>query len=205
MSPLIPGPGKPVGINPEWHLERPPTADSGVLTVSLPDVDSTRAFGRDRLAPVLLVGDLVIVSGPLGAGKTALVQGIGAGLNVDGPVLSPTFVIARVHGGGRLPLVHVDAYRLDSMAEIDDLDLDTDLARSVTVVEWGTGLVEQLAEEHLLIELSLAGTAHGDGGSLPNRRPGEDGTADDVPRIARLRAHGAGWQARVEALRDNRQ
>lgn len=214
MSPLIPGPGKPVGINPDWHLERPPTANRELLTVSLPDVDSTRAFGRDRLAPVLMAGDLVIVSGPLGAGKTALVQGIGAGLQVEGPVLSPTFVIARVHGDGRLPLVHVDAYRLDSMVEIDDLDLDTDLSRSVTVVEWGTGLAEQLADEHLVIELSLANSGHSAGslpnrpldedsavGSLPNGRSSEDEAADDVPRIARLMAYGAGWQSRVEALR----
>src|ERR1043166_5869279 len=100
--------------------------------VELPTVDDTRGFGR-RLAGVLRAGDLVVLSGPLGAGKTALAQGIGAGLGVRGEVTSPTFVIARVHPpdptrGGRVPLVHVDAYRLgavpDPRAEVDDLDLD---------------------------------------------------------------------------------
>src|ERR1051326_6228842 len=100
-----------------------------------------RDLGR-RLAALLRAGDLVVLAGPLGAGKTALVQGIGAGLGVRGPVVSPTFVIARVHRGGRLPLVHVDAYRLRSLDEVDDLILVVDLADSVMVVEWGTGLVE---------------------------------------------------------------
>ena len=101
-------------------------------------------------------GDLVVLSGPLGAGKTALVQGIGAGLDVQGRIASPTFVIARVHPAraeGGVPLVHVDAYRLGSLDEVDDLDLDVDAQSSVTVVEWGAGLVEQLAESHLTITL----------------------------------------------------
>jgi tRNA threonylcarbamoyladenosine biosynthesis protein TsaE len=85
-----------------------------------------------------------------------LAQGIGAGLGVTGPVVSPTFVIARVHRGGRLPLVHADAYRLGSVAEVDDLDLDADLADSVTVVEWGGGLVERLADANLVIGLERA-------------------------------------------------
>src|SRR5437588_5509875 len=109
----------------------------------LPTVEDTRDFGR-ALGRVLRPGDLVVLSGPLGAGKTTLAQGIGAGLGVDGPVLSPTFVIARVHRGGRVPLVHVDAYRLSSVAEVDDLDLDASLEESATVVEWGEGLVEGL-------------------------------------------------------------
>ncbi|MDQ1722234.1 MAG: tRNA threonylcarbamoyladenosine biosynthesis protein TsaE, partial [Pseudonocardiales bacterium] len=111
--------------------------------VSLPTAADTHAFGS-RLAELLRPGDLLVLTGPLGAGKTALAQGIGAGLGVPGRVLSPTFVIARVHAGGRIPLVHVDAYRLGSLAEVDDLDLDVALADSVTVVEWGAGLVEQL-------------------------------------------------------------
>ena len=113
----------------------------------------TQAFGR-RLASVLAAGDLVILIGPLGAGKTALTQGIGAGLGVLGRVVSPTFVIARSHTGGRLPLVHVDAYRLGSLDEVDDLDLDVSIADSVTVVEWGSGLVERLSEARLEIKLS---------------------------------------------------
>jgi tRNA threonylcarbamoyladenosine biosynthesis protein TsaE len=119
-------------------------------------VDSTRELGR-RLAGVLRAGDLVVLTGRLGAGKTVLAQGIGAGLGVAGQITSPTFVIARVHRGGRLPLVHVDAYRIgavaDPRAEIDDLDLDASLDESVTVVEWGEGLVEHLVEAHLQVRI----------------------------------------------------
>ena len=118
----------------------------------LPTPEETRALGAE-LARLLRAGDLVVLVGPLGAGKTALTQGIGTGLGVAEPVTSPTFVIARVHRGGRVPLVHVDAYRLDAVADVDDLDLDASTAESVTVVEWGNGLFEQLADEHLVVEL----------------------------------------------------
>lgn len=122
-------------------------------TVRLPTVRDTEALGAG-LAAELAAGDLVVLSGPLGAGKTALTRGIAAGLGVRGPVTSPTFVIARVHHGPRVPLVHVDAYRLGTdLSEIDALDLDTDLADAVVVVEWGEGLVEQLADRHLLVRL----------------------------------------------------
>jgi len=147
--------------------------------IELPTVADTRDFGR-RLAAVLRAGDLVLLIGPLGAGKTALAQGIGAGLGVRGPVLSPTFVIARVHSGGRLPLVHVDAYRLGSLAEVDDLDLDVSVAESVTVVEWGAGLVEQLAEARLEILL--------------------DRQRDSEIRTAELRPVGGDWADRTAAL-----
>jgi tRNA threonylcarbamoyladenosine biosynthesis protein TsaE len=124
--------------------------------MKLSTVDDTRAFGRS-LADVLRPGDLVLLTGPLGAGKTALAQGIGAGLRVTGQVTSPTFVIARVHRGGRVPLVHVDAYRLgtvaDPRAEVDDLDLDASVEDSVTVVEWGEGVVEQLSDAYLEIRI----------------------------------------------------
>jgi tRNA threonylcarbamoyl adenosine modification protein YjeE len=106
-----------------------------------------------RLATQLRAGDLVVLSGQLGAGKTTLAQGIGRGLAVSADVLSPTFVIARVHRGGRLPLVHVDAYRLSSIDEVDDLDLDATLEESVTLVEWGEGLVERLAADRLAITI----------------------------------------------------
>lgn len=109
-----------------------------------------RAFGAE-LARELDAGDLVVLSGELGAGKTTLTQGIAAGLGVRERVTSPTFVIAHVHRDGRVPLVHVDAYRLGSVAEVDDLDLD--LESSVTVVEWGEGLVEGLADHHLLVRI----------------------------------------------------
>lgn len=109
-------------------------------------------LGR-RLAGSLRAGDLVVLVGGLGAGKTTLAQGIGAGLGVAGPVLSPTFVIARVHRDGRIPMVHVDAYRLGSVAEVDDLDLDATVEDSVTVVEWGEGLVERLTEDRLEVRI----------------------------------------------------
>jgi tRNA threonylcarbamoyladenosine biosynthesis protein TsaE len=120
--------------------------------VLLATASDTHEFGR-RLADVLCPGDLVVLNGPLGAGKTALTQGIGAGLGVHGRVVSPTFVIARVHQGGRIPLVHVDAYRLGSLAEVDDMDLDVAIEDSVTVVEWGSGLVEQLADARLEVSI----------------------------------------------------
>ena len=134
-----------------------------------------RALGR-RLAALLRAGDLVILAGPLGAGKTTLVQGIGAGLGVRGPVTSPTFVIARVHPavtGSGPALVHADAYRLGSFSEVDDLDLDTDAGSAVTVVEWGTGLAEPLAEDRLEITIE------------PDR--------DSDVRTVRINGHGARW------------
>jgi tRNA threonylcarbamoyladenosine biosynthesis protein TsaE len=117
-----------------------------------------RSLGR-RLAADLRAGDLLVLSGPLGAGKTTLVQGIGAGLGVRGPVTSPTFVIARVHPSlrGGPALVHADAYRLGGVAEIDDLDLDSDAASSVTAVEWGEGLAEGLSEDRLEILIGISG------------------------------------------------
>jgi tRNA threonylcarbamoyladenosine biosynthesis protein TsaE len=129
---------------------------------SLGTVEETRAFGAD-LARILRAGDLIVLTGPLGAGKTALAQGIGAGLRVIGDVTSPTFVIARVHrpdvaAGGTLPMVHVDAYRLgmvrDPRAEVDDLDLDAEIDDSVTLVEWGEGIVEQLADAYLEVRIN---------------------------------------------------
>jgi tRNA threonylcarbamoyladenosine biosynthesis protein TsaE len=121
------------------------------LQVETPE--QMRALG-ERLAGLLRAGDLVVLTGELGAGKTTMVQGIGAGLGVRAPVMSPTFVIARVHRDGRLPLIHVDAYRLGSDAEVDDLDLDADLESAVTVVEWGEGLVERLSADRLAVRIS---------------------------------------------------
>lgn len=109
-------------------------------------------FGQ-RIGEQLGAGDLLILTGPLGAGKTTFTRGLAAGLGVRGPVQSPTFVIARTHPSlvGRAPLVHVDAYRLGSAAELDDLDLD--LERSVVVIEWGRGMAEELADSWWDIEL----------------------------------------------------
>lgn len=123
----------------------------------LPTPEDTRALGQ-RLGGVLRAGDLLILSGDLGAGKTTLTQGLGEALGVRGQVSSPTFVIARVHPstGTGPDLVHVDAYRLHGSAELDDLDLDTDLDEAVTVVEWGSGLAETLAADRLELRLDRA-------------------------------------------------
>lgn len=115
-----------------------------------------------RLGRALRAGDVVVLSGPLGAGKTVLAKGIAEGMEVEGPVTSPTFVLARVHRArtpGSPAMVHVDMYRLldhpglDLIAELDSLDLDTDLDEAVAVVEWGEGLAERLSDHHLSIEL----------------------------------------------------
>jgi len=125
-----------------WHRD-------GVAWVARAgDAASMRLLGED-LGAVLVGGDVVVLDGPLGAGKTTLAQGIGRALRVRGEVTSPTFVIARRHPGPGPALVHVDAYRLGSAVEVDDLDLDEDLSDAVTVVEWGAGKVEGLAPERL--------------------------------------------------------
>ncbi len=118
------------------------------------------------LGSLVAAGDLIVLDGPLGAGKTTLTQGIAEGLGVRGPITSPTFVIARVHPslvGGPM-LVHVDAYRLQGRAELDDLDLDTDLELAVTVIEWGAGLAEALGDNRLEVELRCAHFEPADGG-----------------------------------------
>jgi tRNA threonylcarbamoyladenosine biosynthesis protein TsaE len=125
------------------------------ITRVLVTAEDTRAYGT-WLATVLRRSDLVILTGDLGAGKTTLTQGIGEGLGVRGDVTSPTFVISRIHPslGEGPPLVHVDAYRLGSSADLDDLDLDTDLEDAVTVVEWGEGLAEALSIDRLELTLT---------------------------------------------------
>ena len=124
--------------------------------VVLSTVDDTQELGR-ALGRLLAPGDLVVLTGGLGAGKTTLTQGLGEGLGIRGPVTSPTFVIARVHPSlvGGPPLVHVDAYRLAGSLELDDLDLDADVASSVTVVEWGHGVAEDLSDDRLEVVLDV--------------------------------------------------
>lgn len=190
------------------------------ISLTVPTAAQMRALGRS-LATVLRAGDLVILSGGLGAGKTTLTQGIGAGLGVRGPVTSPTFVIARVHppavpaagrgpggagagadgpaaghgpggagdaaagvAGRRPPLVHADAYRLGSVLELDDLDLDEDTASSVTVVEWGEGLAEGLSADRLEITITAE----------PAVSRVLDDQAGDMPRAVRISAVGERWE-----------
>jgi len=106
-----------------------------------------------RLAKVLKMGDLVLLIGPLGAGKTTLARGIGLGLEVAGGLSSPTFVIARTHDrGDRAPLIHVDAYRLSSAAELDDLDIP--FANAIVLIEWGKGLTEGISNNWLEVNIS---------------------------------------------------
>jgi len=126
--------------------------ESQAVRVELPRLSDTLAFGEE-IGARLIAGDLVILSGDLGAGKTALTKGIAVGMGITDLITSPTFVIARVHYGDRAPLVHVDGYRIGDALELDDLDLDTDLTRAAVVVEWGDGIAEQLASESLHIKL----------------------------------------------------
>jgi tRNA threonylcarbamoyladenosine biosynthesis protein TsaE len=153
--------------------------------LAVPGVRQMRLLGT-RLASLLRAGDLVVLAGSLGAGKTMLVQGIGAGLDVRGPVTSPTFVIARLHPSlrGGPDLVHADAYRLGSRLEVDDLDLDADLDHSVTVVEWGEGLVENLATGHLRLTIDR-----------PEPEPGAEPAdgADDQVRHVMVAGYGDRW------------
>jgi tRNA threonylcarbamoyladenosine biosynthesis protein TsaE len=125
------------------------------VTCEASTADATRELGR-RLASVVRAGDVVILSGDLGAGKTTFTQGLGEGLRVRGGITSPTFVISRVHPSlvGGPALVHVDAYRLGGLAELDDLDLDVSVDDSVTVVEWGEGIAEGLAEDRLEVAIT---------------------------------------------------
>jgi tRNA threonylcarbamoyl adenosine modification protein YjeE len=144
--------------SPNVELRRP----LRTFIYNVPDPEAMRSLG-ESLAGQLRAGDLVVLSGELGAGKTTFTQGIGAGLQVRGDVTSPTFVISREHPplDGGPPLVHVDAYRLGGIDELDDLDLDTSLDDAVTIVEWGEGLAEGLAESRLEVRIFRA-LAHQD-------------------------------------------
>ena len=151
------------------------------------DTDAMEAFGRD-LGAQLRAGDLVVLTGALGAGKTTLTRGIGAGLGVRGPVQSPTFVLARTHPNlaDGAPLVHVDAYRLGDAALVDDLDLDFD--NSVVVVEWGAGLVDDVSDSRLeiVIERPTGASAAADARS-------DDDLDADEPRTITVLGYGPRW------------
>ena len=140
--------------------------------------DEMEALGA-RLAVLLRAGDLVALNGELGAGKTTFTRGLGAALGVRGAVTSPTFVLARTHPRENgAPLVHVDAYRLQSAVELDDLDIDFE--RSITVVEWGTGLLDGITDTWLEIDIV--------------RPVGGEETEDGVePRTVTVTGHGERW------------
>lgn len=176
------GPGELGGVT---YLElRRPVA----RTVRVAEASQMRDLGA-RVASYLRAGDLLVLTGDLGAGKTTFTQGLGLGLGVAGAVTSPTFVIARVHPGapGGPDLVHVDAYRLGGAAELDDLDLDTSLEAAVTVVEWGSGVAERLSESRLEITLAREDSA----ADL------DDEYVDDEPRTVVLRGVGPAWRDRL--------
>ncbi|MBA8826963.1 tRNA threonylcarbamoyladenosine biosynthesis protein TsaE [Saccharopolyspora lacisalsi] len=156
------------------------SSEATARTYELERESDTLEFGR-ALGAALRAGDLVLLDGPLGAGKTVLARGIAAGMGVTGAVTSPTFVLARVHRPEREAapaLVHVDAYRLVSLDELDDLDLDTELTEAAVVVEWGEGVAERLEDEYLLVRM--------------NRRD------DDVRELV-LEPHGTSWPDRLPA------
>jgi len=147
------------------------------------DGDAMRSLARDVVAPQVRAGDLLILTGDLGAGKTTFTQGLGAALRVRGPIASPTFIIARTHPSlvDGPSLIHVDAYRLGNLAELDDLDLDATLEDSVTVVEWGDPAVA-LSDDRLHITISRTR-----GGEIDPDAP------DGGDRVVTLAGHGSRW------------
>ena len=179
------------------------------ITVATGDADETRGLGA-RIARLLRAGDLVMLSGGLGAGKTTLAQGIGAALGVRGRVSSPTFIIARVHPSlaDGPDLIHVDAYRITSLEEIDALDLDSSLDRSVTLVEWGEEKVEALSPDRLEIQVcrphgavrdgvrrpdDVAIGSESSGGAVTEDPVVDLGEVDDGSRTITVRALGPRW------------
>jgi tRNA threonylcarbamoyladenosine biosynthesis protein TsaE len=153
------------------------------LVIKVPTSEDMVRLG-ERLARLLQPGDVIIAGGDLGAGKTTLTQGIGRELGSEGPIISPTFVLARIHPSaiGRPTLMHVDAYRLSTSYELDDLDLDAAVADSITVVEWGQGIAEGLAEDRLEIDIW---TSPADVSAV----------GDDSERVVTFRTVGARWNA----------
>ena len=174
-----------------------------VLNLKVTTAEQTHALGA-ALAGVLRAGDLLVLTGELGAGKTTFTQGLGEGLGVREGIISPTFVLVRIHPNlpdgphpGGPDLVHVDAYRLGSASEIDDIDLENTLDSSVTVVEWGRGRVEHLSDSRLEVELhrSLGGSSPANG-AQGSGSPGVldfDVEDDDEPRTIIIRGFGPRW------------
>ncbi len=176
------------------------------LTLRVTTADQTHALGA-ALGSELQAGDLLVLTGELGAGKTTFTQGLGEGLGVRAGIISPTFVLVRIHPNlpdgprpGGPDLVHVDAYRLGSASEIDDIDLENTLDSSVTVVEWGRGRVEHLSESRLEVDLhrAIGLDAGGAGETIPGHTETLDFDTEDLdePRTIVLRGFGPRWPAR---------
>ncbi|SDS84069.1 Threonylcarbamoyl adenosine biosynthesis protein TsaE [Brevibacterium sandarakinum] len=175
------------------------------MQLQLTSLDQMRAFA-EVLAGHLRAGDLLILSGNLGAGKTTFTQSLGRALGVTGRITSPTFVIAREHPSrGEGPaLVHVDAYRLSDAEELGDLDLDSKLEESITVVEWGAGLAEQLSTDYLGLTITPMFDLEGDTDFEDDGREGADDEADeDERRIVELHGHGSTWTTRLQQVNDS--
>lgn len=194
------GSAAPSSASPAWELRARPTT-----------AEETQAIGA-ALGRILEAGDVLVLTGGLGAGKTTFTQGLGAGLGVRGGIISPTFVLVRIHPNlpdgprpGGPDLVHVDAYRLEGEGEIDDLDLENWADSSVTVVEWGRGRVEHLAESWLDIELVRGpadpGAWTGAVDADPDMdfdpdlddAPVDEEYDDDEPRLMIVRGFGPRW------------
>jgi tRNA threonylcarbamoyladenosine biosynthesis protein TsaE len=152
------------------------------LAIKVPTSEAMVRLG-ERLAKLLERGDVILAAGDLGAGKTTLTQGIGRGLGSEGPIISPTFVLSRIHPSriGRPTLMHVDAYRLATASELDDLDLDAAVAGSITVVEWGQGIADGLSDARLEIDIW---TSEADSMA----------TSDDSERVVTIRPVGSRWR-----------
>lgn len=162
--------------------------DELVGTREVPTPGDMERFG-EQIGRAMGPGDLIVLTGPLGAGKTTLTRGIGAGLGVRGPVQSPTFVIARTHPSlvGGTPLVHVDAYRLGSPAELDDLDIDFEA--SAVVVEWGRGMVDGLRERWWEIEISREWHGRGVDTACGTYSRATEALDADTPRVLAITRH----------------
>lgn len=170
---------------------------TATFQVSTSDADQTRSLGED-LGRILTAGDLVMLSGGLGAGKTTLTQGIGIGMGVRGRVASPTFIVARVHPSlsGGPDLIHTDAYRIKDLSDLETLDLDSSLDEAVTVVEWGEGKTEAMSDERLSIEVRRASGGQADtDGDIIDLEHMDDGT-----RLIVLCAHGHRWDGVLDAV-----
>ena len=169
-----------------------------VLSITTSSPSHTRVLGK-ALGEVLKAGDLLMLSGGLGAGKTTLTQGIGEGMGVRGRIASPTFIVARVHPnlGDGPDLIHADAYRISGQEDLETLDLDSSLADSVTVVEWGEGKTEAMSAERLEIAVvrQSGGTVeHGEGAIIDLE------LMDDGERRIELRPHGTRWDGVLERV-----